>query len=60
MFDRHRLAHAALSAVYGCTGCILALEGAIAHSLCALAAALIYAVLCRESHHEREKNLQRN
>ncbi len=59
MFDRHRLAHAALSTVYGCTGCILAFEGAIAHAVCAFAAALIYAALCREFRHEREKNVQR-
>jgi hypothetical protein len=47
MFDRHHLAHAALAAVYATSAVILTLEGAVAHAICALAAALIYAVLCR-------------
>ena len=46
-FDRDRMAHAALAAAHAATAFILALEGALAHALCALAVALIYAVLCR-------------
>jgi hypothetical protein len=42
MLDRHRLAHAGLGAVYAVTAVILTLEGAPAHAICALAAALIY------------------
>lgn len=45
--DRHRLAHAAHAAVHGALALILALEGATAHAVCVLLAALIYAALCR-------------
>jgi hypothetical protein len=45
MFDRHRLAYAALAAVYVATAAILILEAAPVHAICATAAALIYAVM---------------
>jgi hypothetical protein len=45
MFDRHRLAHAALAVVYAATATILILEGMPARAVFALAAALIYAAL---------------
>jgi hypothetical protein len=45
--DHHCLAHAALGCVHFAMGVLLALDGALAHSLCALVAALIYAALSR-------------
>jgi hypothetical protein len=46
MFDRRRLANAALAAVYVATAVILILEAAPAHAVCAAAAGLIYATMC--------------
>ena len=51
MFARHTNCHAALTVVYGVTGGILLLENAIAHAICAFAAAVIYAVLTLGSGH---------
>jgi hypothetical protein len=45
MCNRRRLADAALAAVYATTAFILAAEGALAHAVCASAAALIYTAL---------------
>ena len=45
--DRMRVAYGALSAVYVATALIHLMEGAVAFSLCTLAAALIYAFICR-------------
>lgn len=46
---RYRLCHTALAAVHAATAIVLAVEGAAALALCALAAALIYAALSRQT-----------
>ena len=47
MFDRDQLAHAALAVVHAVAAAILAFESAFGDSLCALAAAAIYAAMCK-------------
>ncbi len=45
MFDRHRLAYAALALVYSALTVILILDRAVPRAACSLLAALIYAAL---------------
>jgi hypothetical protein len=45
MFDRHRLAYAALAVVYAASTMIMFLDGILLEAVCSFFAALIYAAM---------------